>query len=74
MTLETWTVYLATVMALMSTPGPSQLLMLSNSANLGLRRSTLTAAGISWRMLCKCWRRALALPRFWRPPQTLWRR
>ena len=45
MALEIWVVYVATVTALMSTPGPSQLLMLSNSANHGLRRSTLTAAG-----------------------------
>ncbi|KAA0914856.1 LysE family translocator [Aquicoccus porphyridii] len=45
MTLEIWTIYVATVLALMSTPGPSQLLMLSNSGAHGLRRSLSTAAG-----------------------------
>ncbi|PWE32189.1 LysE family translocator [Maritimibacter sp. 55A14] len=45
MTLEIWTIYAATVLALMSTPGPSQLLMLSNSSAHGLRRSFSTAAG-----------------------------
>lgn len=45
MTLEIWAIYVATVLALMSTPGPCQLLMLSNSANHGFRRSTMTATG-----------------------------
>lgn len=45
MTLEIWSIYAATVLALMSTPGPSQLLMLSNSGAHGFRRSLLTAAG-----------------------------
>ncbi|MEM8631482.1 MAG: LysE family translocator [Pseudomonadota bacterium] len=45
MTLETWTLYVATVLALMSTPGPSQLLMLSNSATHGFGRALATAAG-----------------------------
>ncbi|MBK1696150.1 LysE family translocator [Rhodovibrio salinarum] len=45
MTFEIWTIYVATVFALMSTPGPSQLLMLSNSGAHGLRKSLLTAAG-----------------------------
>ena len=45
MTWETWTIYVATVLALMSTPGPSQLLMLSNSAEHGFRRGLATAAG-----------------------------
>lgn len=45
MTFETWLIYVATVLALMSTPGPSQLLMLSNSAAHGFRRSLATAAG-----------------------------
>ncbi|MDR9483813.1 MAG: LysE family translocator [Sediminimonas sp.] len=45
MTIEAWTIYAATVLALMSTPGPSQLLMLSNSGAHGLRRSLSTAAG-----------------------------
>jgi homoserine/homoserine lactone efflux protein len=37
--------YVFTVLALMSTPGPSHLLMLSNSAANGFRRSLATAAG-----------------------------
>lgn len=45
MTVEAWGVYVATVLVLMSTPGPSQLLMLSNSAKYGFRRSSLTAIG-----------------------------
>ena len=45
MTLETWTIYVAAVLALMITPGPSQLLMLSNSAAHGFRRSLATAVG-----------------------------
>ncbi len=45
MPIETWTIYVATVLALMSTPGPSQLLMLSNSGVHGFRRATATAAG-----------------------------
>jgi threonine/homoserine/homoserine lactone efflux protein len=45
MTFDIWTIYAATVLALMSTPGPSQLLMLSNSGAHGLRRSLSTAAG-----------------------------
>lgn len=43
--VETWTIYALTVLALMSTPGPSQLLMLSNSGVHGFRRSLSTAAG-----------------------------
>lgn len=43
--VETWWAYLATVLILMSTPGPSQLLMLSNSVGHGFRRSWPTAAG-----------------------------
>lgn len=45
MTIEIWTLYVATVLALMSTPGPSQLLMLSNSGAHGFRRALATAAG-----------------------------
>ncbi len=45
MTLEIWMLYVATVLALMSTPGPSQLLMLSNSGTHGFRRALSTAAG-----------------------------
>ena len=45
MQFEIWTLYVLTVLALMSTPGPSQLLMLSNSGVHGFRRSLSTAAG-----------------------------
>ncbi len=45
MTIETWTIYVLTVLALMSTPGPSQLLMLSNSGAHGFKRALSTAAG-----------------------------
>ncbi len=45
MTIDTWTLYVLTVLALMSTPGPSQLLMLSNSGAHGFRRALSTAAG-----------------------------
>lgn len=45
MTLDVWTLYCATVLALMSTPGPSQLLMLSNAAAHGFSRALATASG-----------------------------
>ncbi len=45
MTMQIWLTYIVTVLVLMSTPGPSQLLMLSNSASHGFRRSLATAAG-----------------------------
>lgn len=45
MPFETWTLYVLTVLALMSTPGPSQLLMLTNSGVHGFKRSLSTAAG-----------------------------
>lgn len=45
MTLEVWIGYVAVVLALMSTPGPSQLLMLSNSLQNGARKATFTAFG-----------------------------
>ncbi len=45
MPFETWILYVGTVLALMSTPGPSQLLMLSNSGAHGFRRALATAAG-----------------------------
>ena len=45
MPIETWTIYIAAVLAMMSTPGPSQLLMLSNSATHGFKRSLATVAG-----------------------------
>jgi len=45
MSFEIWITYVITVLLLMSTPGPSQLLMLSNSATNGLRRGMYTAAG-----------------------------
>jgi len=45
MHIEILIAYILTVLALMSTPGPSHLLMLSNSAANGFRRSLATAAG-----------------------------
>lgn len=45
MDIEIWIAYILTVLALMSTPGPSHLLMLSNSAANGFKRSLATAAG-----------------------------
>lgn len=45
MSAETWLAYLATVLILMSTPGPSHLLMLSTSVANGFRKSIATAAG-----------------------------
>jgi len=45
MAIETWLAYLATVLVLMSTPGPSHLLMLSTSLSNGFGRSTATAVG-----------------------------
>ena len=45
MNLDTWVFYVLTVLVLMSTPGPSHLLMLSNSAAFGFRNSTATAFG-----------------------------
>ena len=45
MLLTTWILYVTTVLVLMSTPGPSQLLMLSNSASNGFRRALATACG-----------------------------
>lgn len=45
MTLEIWAVYTGTVLLFMSTPGPSHILMLSNSIQCGFSKSTATAAG-----------------------------
>lgn len=45
MGVEIWLVYVGTILVLMSTPGPSQLLMLSNSISSGFRKSIFTAAG-----------------------------
>ncbi len=45
MQTEVLIAYILTVLMLMSTPGPSHLLMLSNSASNGFRRSMATAAG-----------------------------
>jgi len=45
MNIEVWIAYIGTVLILMSIPGPSQLLMLSNSIGNGFRRSVATAAG-----------------------------
>lgn len=45
MEFEIWLAYLSAVLILMLTPGPSQLLMLSNSLGSGFKRSMATAAG-----------------------------
>ena len=45
MNIEIWLAYITTVLVLMSTPGPSQLLMLSNSIQNGFKKSLSTAAG-----------------------------
>jgi threonine/homoserine/homoserine lactone efflux protein len=45
MTLSLWIAYLTTLVIYMSTPGPSHLLMLSNSLVNGFRRAISTAAG-----------------------------
>lgn len=45
MNIEIWLAYITTVLVLMSTPGPSQLLMLSNSIQNGFEKSLATAAG-----------------------------
>ena len=44
MPIETWLTFVAAVLLLMSTPGPSQLLMLSNCMTNGFRRGLFTAA------------------------------
>jgi threonine/homoserine/homoserine lactone efflux protein len=44
-TVERWITFVTAVLVLMSTPGPSQLLMLSNSLGNGFRRSLATASG-----------------------------
>ena len=45
MNIEIWLVYLGTILALMSTPGPSHILMLSNSIGNGFKKSIFTAIG-----------------------------
>ena len=45
MSIESWTIFVGTVLLMMSTPGPSHLLMLSTSASNGFKRSLSTAAG-----------------------------
>ena len=45
MGVETWLIYVSAILVLMSTPGPSQLLMLSNSISYGFRKSIYTATG-----------------------------
>lgn len=42
---ENWIAFVAAILTVMITPGPSQLLMLSNCANHGLKKSLATAAG-----------------------------
>jgi len=45
MSLDLWLLYVGTVLVFMSTPGPSHILMLSNSVTNGFGRATATAAG-----------------------------
>lgn len=45
MQFEVWSLFLATVLLFMLTPGPSHILMLSNSVSNGFRKSIATAAG-----------------------------
>lgn len=45
MQLQWWIAYVTTILILMSTPGPSQILMLSNSMTHGFRKSLATMAG-----------------------------
>ena len=45
MNTEIYIAYILTILALMSTPGPSHILMLSNSASNGSKRAMATAAG-----------------------------
>lgn len=45
MQLQWWIAYVTTILILMSTPGPSQVLMLSNSMTHGFRKSLATMAG-----------------------------
>jgi homoserine/homoserine lactone efflux protein len=45
MTFALWLAYFTTLLIYMSTPGPSHLLMLSNSLASGFRRAIATAAG-----------------------------
>ena len=45
MSFDTWILYALTVLALLITPGASHLLMLSNSATYGARKSMATAVG-----------------------------
>lgn len=45
MSFDVWVTYVATVLLLMSAPGPSHLLMLSNAAANGFGRALFTAGG-----------------------------
>ncbi|HCQ64617.1 MAG TPA: LysE family translocator [Rhodobacteraceae bacterium] len=45
MSFDVWVTFVAAVLVLMSTPGPSHLLMLSNSAANGFGRALFTAGG-----------------------------
>lgn len=55
MPLDNWIIYITTVFILMSTPGPSHLLMLSSSAQNGFKFSIATALGdLSANLLQMC--------------------
>ena len=47
MSSEIWTLYVITVLVLMSTPGPSRLLTLPNSGIHGFRRSLAAGLGLA---------------------------
>lgn len=61
MPLEVYLAYISTVLLLMSTPGPSHLLMLSNSMGNGFRRSLATAAGDLSANICQIFVASLGL-------------
>lgn len=64
MTWEIWLAYLATVLVLMGTPGPSQLLMLSNSLSQGFGTSAANPKAVVFF--------AALFPQFIDPSQPLW--
>lgn len=61
MTFEIWALYVMTVLTLMSTPGPSRLLMLSNSGAHRFKRALSTAAGDLTANASRCMRQVLDL-------------
>ncbi len=64
MSFEIWIVYVTTVLIMMSTPGPSQLLMLTNSATNGFSRSLFTLFGDLTANVCQMLAAGLGLAAF----------